>query len=302
MRVGLKLLVFFLFFIVNAVAFDYQSSWINKDPNTRGIKAIYITNSGTIRVLGYCNNRRCDWGSAKYTRIPNGLIASWRYKNEGHKVISVVSTEANEVQVVSKYLYNGIKRDSTKIALFQSGTLQNISAKATMSTTKNSSNTQGSVASPKPQATPAQNTQVIQPTAQQRVTPSAQTVPTTQQSSLLTSTDNYFVGKWVGDDPFNRSITRLQVSASNGGLVATIWGRGRCYPKECSWGRHKLVKSGDSFTTRWMQGDIDKTLKISGIYKVANGSFRMIRAKTTSRLKTVQGPKSRTSYLKKYSN
>lgn len=277
---------------MSAYAFNYSSNWVNKDPNTKSIKSIYINGNGLIQVVGTsCASKNCNWGSANYTRLPNGLIASWKYKRVGHKVIALSSIDANNIKVVTKYLYNSNNSDLTLVDYFTAMST-NLSARATLPKSSHPSAV-SNAAVPKP---PKDQVPQRVPTA---VSPIA-----TSQSTASSSIDDlgitkYFIGRWADDDPYARGLTRLEVYPSNGGLYVHIWGRGRCYPKECNWGKHRLAPLGDSYTTRWMQGDIDKTINLSPLEKASDGSFQILRAKITSYLKTVQGPKVRNSYLRR---
>lgn len=286
-------------------AFNYNSQWVNKNLNTRSIKSISIR-GGKIDVIGSCKLGSCSWGSVAYDSIPNGLVASWKYPRIGHKVLVVVATGANEVKVITKYLYNGRQNTTTVVDQLRIQTTQNSSSiSATAQAPKTLSNVQAPVQRQIPQQQVAQQ-QVPQP---QVKTPKAVVAPTptvavaTQhpQNSIagLSANANLFVGKWSNDDTYTRGVTRLQIVGAKDSLIIYIWGRGGCYPDECRWGKHRLAPSGDGYVTRWIQDGIDKSLKIEGIYRDQNGAYKMLRAKTTNIVKGYPEPKYRTFYLKK---
>ncbi|SFV55675.1 hypothetical protein MNB_SV-6-647 [hydrothermal vent metagenome] len=286
MRVVLRIFMVIMICSISVYAFNYNSNWVNKDPNTKSIKSIFINKNGLIQVVGSsCSSKNCNWGSANYTTLPNGLIASWKYRKVGHKVVAISSINANEIKVVTKYLYSSSKNDLTLVDYFV-GSSTTISARATL---------------PKaPQATmkPKEPTQQVTKVEASQSVAVAPLAPASQ-TAVNSSHSKYFIGRWREDDPYARGLTRLEVYPSHGTLFVHVWGRGRCYPKECNWGRHRLVQSDDSYTTRWMQGDIDKTLRLSPLAKSSDGSFQMLRAKITNYLETVQGPKIRNSYLRR---
>lgn len=294
-------------------AFNYNSQWVNKNPNTKSIKSISIRD-GKIDVMGWCKTGGCSWGSVTYNSIPNGLVASWKYPQIGHKVLVLEATGANELKVISKYLYNGRQNTTTVVDQFRIQTIQN---NRNISATTHAPKTLEKVKAPVQiqaqqtvQRQIAQREVVQQQVRQQQMkTPKAVVAPTptvavaipNPQKSIvgLPANANLFVGRWSNDDTYTRGVTRLQILATKNSLIIDIWGRGGCYPKECRWGKHRLTRSGDGYVTRWMQDGIDKSLKIEGIYRDQNGVYKMLRAKTTNIVKGYAKPKYRTFYLKK---
>jgi len=293
MRIIFKLFILLMVGNINVYALNYNSNWINKNPNTKNIKLIYINSNGLIQVVdSSCKSKNCNWGSANYATIPNGLIASWKYKKVGHKVIVISSVNTNEIKVVTKYLYYSNRADLTIVDYFIPVTVS-ISARATLPKSSQNSVHSSRVVTQHP----AQKVEVKRSTAV--VAPPISSGQHIATSGTTSSEYKYFVGKWLEDDPYAKGLTRLEVFPSGGRLHVRVWGRGVCYPKECNWGKHILIQSGDSYITRWMQGSIDKTLKLNGLVKNSNGGFQMLRAKITNYVKTVPGPKIRNSYLRR---
>ena len=293
MRIIFKLFILLIISNISVYALNYNSNWTNKDPNTKNIKSIYINSNGLIQVVGSsCKSKNCNWGSTKYTTLPNGLIASWKYEKVGHKVVAISTTNTNEIKVVTKYLYFSNREDLTIVDYFVPA-IVSISARATLPQSSKVLVSSGRVVEQRPAPkVEAKHSAVA-------VAPSVATRESTITSRTTPSEYKYFIGKWVEDDPYAKGLTRLEVSPYRGKLYVRVWGRGVCYPKECNWGKHELLQSGDSYITRWMQGSIDKTLNLNGLVKNSDGGFQILRAKITNYVKAFPGPKVRNSYLRR---
>jgi len=114
-----KILSFIILLTLGGYAFNYNSVWVNENPNTRGVTKLVIQNNGQIKAFGQCQPRDCNWGNTHYTRTRNGLFASWRQAGIGHKVILIESIGHNRVKAVIKYLYHGGRGDKTKVEYFK---------------------------------------------------------------------------------------------------------------------------------------------------------------------------------------
>jgi len=112
--------VFIAFFLtISANAFNYNGTWFNTNANSSGVVKLIIKSNGTIRAYGKCHPNSCDWGRRYYTRVKSGLLASWRQRGIGHKVILVESAGVNRIKVVVKYLYCDSRSDKTRVEYFK---------------------------------------------------------------------------------------------------------------------------------------------------------------------------------------
>jgi len=282
--------------VVSTYAFDYDSSWVNRDPNTKSIKSISISSSGAINVIGFCPSGSCSWGSARYDRLSSGLLAVWKHKRLGHKIIAISTINENEIKVISKYLYSGSRSDVTIVDYMipPNRSSDQLTDKPTLPVaTQPTQPTQPPIV--------ANQTVVSQPLRDQNQASVAnQSLQSETQAMTSLGSLGTLLGRWSDDDPFNRSIIRIEIYRSNGGIYANIWGRGRCFPKECRWGKHRLNIVDNTFVVRWMQDGIDKSLRIDGLDKDSSGRYRMLRTKITNRMEGMEGVKVRNSYLKRW--
>ncbi|SFV54002.1 hypothetical protein MNB_SV-6-94 [hydrothermal vent metagenome] len=118
MKLIFKIITTMILFSISTYAFNYNSTWINEDPNNRGITKLVVNSNGTIRAFGACNSRDCEWGTTSYTRTSNGLLSSWKQRGFGHKVILLESLRGDRAKATIKYLYNS-RRDITKVVYFK---------------------------------------------------------------------------------------------------------------------------------------------------------------------------------------
>jgi len=279
--------------VVSIHAFDYNSSWVNKDPNTKSIRSISISSGGAINVIGFCSSGGCSWGSTRYDRLSGGLLAIWKHKRLGHKVIAISSINTNEIKVISKYLYSGSRSDVTIVDYL-------ISQNRSSSTQLADKPSVSAATQPIKPPTVTNQAEVQKPPQEvDQISVANQSSQRTTQAVTSLGTLGSLLGTWSDDDPFNRSIIKIEIYQSNGTIYANIWGKGRCFPKECKWGKHRLNIVGNSFVVRWVQDGIDKSLKIDGLDKDSNGRYRMLRTKVTNRMQGMEGVKVRNSYLKR---
>ena len=113
--------VFFVafFLTLGASAFNYNGTWFNTNSSSNGITKLIIKSNGTIRAYGKCHPRDCDWGSVFYKRVRSGILASWRQRGIGHKVLLVEPVNSNRLKVVVKYLYCDSRADKTRVEYFK---------------------------------------------------------------------------------------------------------------------------------------------------------------------------------------
>ena len=98
-------------------AFDYSGTWYNATSSDT-IPKFIVKQDGTIRGFGKCHPTDCDWGSTYYTKVRNGILASWK-SNTGHKVLLIQPVGTNRVRVVAKYLYCDNRADKVKTFFFK---------------------------------------------------------------------------------------------------------------------------------------------------------------------------------------
>jgi len=116
MKRNVKIFFLLLLLTLGSHAFNYHSTWVNRNANTVGVTKLVIKNNGMIKAFGQCGLRDCNWGRVRYIRTHNGLLASWKQRN-GHKVILIEAVNPNRIKVVVKYLYTH-RADRTKVAYF----------------------------------------------------------------------------------------------------------------------------------------------------------------------------------------
>lgn len=107
-----------LSFTVSAV--NLNGTWINEDPNTRGITKLVINKQDSrVHAWGQCHPHDCDWGKVRFNRTSRGILASWRQPGIGHKVILAEKINSRRIKVTAKLLYCDRRGDKTKIYYFR---------------------------------------------------------------------------------------------------------------------------------------------------------------------------------------
>ena len=101
-------------------ALNLNGTWINEDGNTRGITKLVIHNStGKVRAWGKCHPNDCDWGRVRFNHTSRGILASWRQRGIGHKVILAEKINNRRIKVTAKLLYCDSRADKTRVYYFR---------------------------------------------------------------------------------------------------------------------------------------------------------------------------------------
>jgi len=124
MNVLLKIVFVFLATTLGVFGFNYNGTWFNTNKNS-GVAKIVIT-SGMMQAYGKCHPQDCDWGKRVYIIARSGLLASWRQRGIGHKVILAEPAGINKIKAVIKYLYCDGRVDKTRVEYFKKLPILNI--------------------------------------------------------------------------------------------------------------------------------------------------------------------------------
>ena len=114
----IKIITMLFLISVGASAFDYSGTWINSSSNNL-VPKIIVKRDGTIRAFGKCTPNDCDWGVTNYTKVKNGILASWKSGNFGHKVLLLQPVRNDRIRVVLKSLYCDNRPDKLKVLFFK---------------------------------------------------------------------------------------------------------------------------------------------------------------------------------------